>query len=59
MLLMDTLWIIIIACGFFVFGFLATLMAVDNYDGLRQRAIVAGLLSSILFFLIMDIFNKL
>jgi hypothetical protein len=56
---MDTLLIIVIACGFFIFGFLSTLMAVDNYDGLRQRAVVAGLLSSILFFLIMDIFDKL
>ena len=56
---MDTLWIMIIACGFFAFGFLATLMAVDNYNGLRQRAVVAGLLSSILFFLIMDVFDKL
>ena len=56
---MDTLWIMIIACGFFVFGFLATLMAVDNYNGLKSRAVVAGLLSSILFFLIMDIYDKL
>ena len=56
---MESIWIIIVACGFFVFGFLATLMAVDNYNGLRQRAVVAGLLSSILFFLIMDIFDRL
>ena len=56
---MNTLLIIIIASGFFIFGFIATLLAVDNYDGLRQRAVVAGLLSSILFFLIMDISEKL
>ena len=56
---MDIFWIIVIAFGFFIFGFLATFIAVDNEDGLRQRAIVSGLLSSFLFFLIMDIYDKI
>ena len=56
---MDLFWTIVIAFGFFIFGFLATFIAVDNQDGLRQRAIVSGLLSSFLFFLIMDIYEKI
>tara|TARA_B110000240_G_C13243860_1_gene344426 strand:- start:330 stop:500 length:171 start_codon:yes stop_codon:yes gene_type:complete len=56
---MDLFWIIVSACGFFIFGFLATLMAVDNEDGIMQRAVVSGLLSSILFFFIMDIYDKI
>jgi hypothetical protein len=56
---MDLFWIIVIAFGFFIFGFLTTLIAVDNDDGLMQRAIVSGLLSSFLFFLIIDIYDKL
>ena len=56
---MDILFILLISCGFFIFGFLTTLIAVDNDDGLIQRAVVAGLLSSILFFFIMDIYDKL
>ena len=56
---MDLFWIIVIACGFFIFGFIATLMAVDNDDGLMHRAVVSGLLSSFLFFLIIDIYDKL
>ena len=56
---MDLFWTIVIAFGFFIFGFLATFIAVDNEDGLRQRAIVSGLLSSFLFFLIIDIYDKL
>ena len=56
---MDLFWIIVSACGFFIFGFLVTFIAVDNEDGLSQRAIVTGLLSSFLFFLIMDIYDKI
>tara|TARA_B110000238_G_C15958468_1_gene366335 strand:+ start:506 stop:679 length:174 start_codon:yes stop_codon:yes gene_type:complete len=57
---MDLFWVIVIAFGFFIFGFLATLMAADNEsDGLLHRAIVSGLLSSILYFLIIDIYDKL
>ena len=56
---MDLFWTTVIAFGFFIFGFLATFIAVDNQDGLRQRAIVSGLLSSFLFFLIMDIYDKI
>ena len=57
---MDLFWIIVLAFGFFIFGLLATLMAAENEsDGLMQRAIVSGLLSSILFFLVVDIFEKL
>ena len=56
---MDLFWTTVIAFGFFIFGFLATFIAVYNEDGLRQRAIVSGLLSSFLFFLIMDIYDKI
>ena len=56
---MDLFWTIVIAFGFFIFGFLATFIAVDNEGGLRQRAIVSGLLSSFLFFLIVDIYDKI
>ena len=56
---MDLFWITVIAFGFFIFGFLVTFIAVDNEDGLGQRAIVTGLLSSFLFFLIMDIYDKI
>jgi len=57
---MDLFWTIVIAFGFFIFGFIATLMAAQNEkDGLMHKAIVSGLLSSILYFLIVDIYDKL
>ena len=56
---MDLFWTTVIAFGFFIFGFLATFIAVDNKDGLSQRAIITGLLSSFLFFLIIDIYDKI
>ena len=49
-----------IAFGFFIFGFLAMLIVVDyENNGLMQIAIVSGLLSSILFFVIIDIYTLL
>ena len=56
---MNLFLTIVIAFGFFIFGFLVTFIAVDNEDGLSQRAVVTGLLSSFLFFLIMDIYDKI
>jgi hypothetical protein len=53
---MSSFLIIFIALGFFVFGFLTMLIVVDNEDGFMQRAIVSGLLSSILFFVIIEIY---
>jgi len=56
---MNSFLIIFFAFGFFIFGFLSMLIAADTEDGFMQRAIVSGLLSSILFFIIMDIYIKL
>ena len=49
-----------LAIGFFIFGYPSMLIVADSEnDGSMQRAIVSGLLSSILFFVIMDIYNFL
>ncbi|MBT3938275.1 MAG: hypothetical protein HOF44_01045 [Pelagibacterales bacterium] len=53
---MSSLLILFIALGFFIFGFLTMLIVADNEDGFMQRAIVSGLLSSILFFVIIEIY---
>jgi hypothetical protein len=53
---MNSFLIIFIALGFFIFGFLTMLIVADNEDGFMQRAIVSGLLSSTLFFVIIEVY---
>ena len=49
---------IVLAFGFFIFGYFSMLVVADAENGLTQQiAIVSGLLSSTLFFVILDIYN--
>ena len=49
---------IFLAVGFFVFGYISMLIVADAKSGVTQQiAIVSGLLSSTLFFVIMDIYK--
>jgi hypothetical protein len=53
---MNLFLTIFFALGFFIFGFVSMLLVADTEDGFIQRAIVSGLLSSILYFVIMDLY---
>ena len=49
---------ILLAIGFFIFGYFSMLIVADaENDVTQQIAIVSGLLSSTLFFVIMDIYK--
>ena len=49
---------IFLAAGFFVFGYFSMLIVADAENEVSQQiAIVSGLLSSTLFFVILDIYN--
>ena len=51
---------IFLAVGFFTFGYFSMLIVADAENEVTQQiAIVSGLLSSTLFFVILDIYNFL
>ena len=57
---MNLFLMIFLALGFFIFSFLAMLIVADSENnGLMQRSIISGLLSSILFFVIIDVYTLL
>ena len=49
---------IVLAIGFFIFGYFSMLIVADTENEVTQQiAIVSGLLSSTLFFVILDIYK--